>query len=171
MITPAQAADQLRKMANPRPLHREVANAFRRGARRIEKRAEDRFTTRGVGRRLFGRKKAGARKLFSVSRVKTQGGVLSAEITVKGLAAIQETGGVTRPHLIKPGKFLLKGVPVLVFRTPRGLVITSKPVRHPGAMHPAIPSLAPEFEAGIPDVTREVEAAVEKHVLASLAGS
>jgi len=166
-ITPQQAQQQLVRIGDPRAIQRAVRNALRRGANAIRKDAIARFRSQGVGRRIFGSRKfrqKHTKGLIGVSRARDRGDQVELEIYAKGMAAIQEEGGTTAAHTIKPGAFKLKGVPVLVFRVPSGLVITSKAVQHPGATHPRMPHLKPAIEKGIPDVSREIVAVMDAHV-------
>lgn len=164
-ITPKQAQVQLQRIADPRALRRVVTNAFRRSANGIRKDAIARLRGRGIGRRLFGSKKFKQKDaLIKVGRARAKGDDVALEISARGIAAIQETGGRFAPHDIKPGGFQINGVPVLVFRVPGRLVVTPNLVKHPGATHPRMPALEPAIEKGKPAVTREILAAVDGHI-------
>jgi hypothetical protein len=156
-ITPQQAAAQLRQIGNPRLLDRAVSNAFRKGGRRIRTDAIRRARGRGILRTLFARKPAGLSKLVTLGRVRRAGGVLQMDLTAKGLAGIQEAGGMIRPHVIKP-----KLATVLKLKVPTGLGFVTGPVRHPGARHPRIPFVEPALQAGMHGVTEEIRRAVDQ---------
>jgi hypothetical protein len=78
----------------------------------VRKEAVHRFTQRGVGRGLFGRKDTGAYKLIN-ARSEIKGDLVRLEVELKGFAALQEKGGHTNPprrggriFAKKPGHFL-----------------------------------------------------------------
>jgi hypothetical protein len=160
-ITPEQARQQLVRMGDPRAIKRVLTNALRRTATGIRKGSMTRFRSRGVGRRIFGTKKfrmKHSKGLLSVSRARDRGTHVELDVTAKGFAAIQESGGRTAPHVIKA-----KNAPLLVFRVPGGLV-KAKEVQHPGATHPRMPHLGPAVREGTTVGTREIEAAMEGHI-------
>lgn len=158
-ITPKQAQQQLVRMGDPKAIRRALTNAFRRGGNKVRVDAIRRFRSRGVGRRIFGGRKFKQKDaLISLGRVRGRGESVEMDLTAKGFAAIQEQGGTTKPHVIKP-----KNAPLLVFRVPGGFVMT-KLVNHPGARHPRMPSVEPALEKGAPGITEEIRAAVSGHI-------
>jgi hypothetical protein len=164
-ITPKQAQQQLIRMGDPRAIRRALTNAFRRGGGRVRADAIRSFRSRGIGRRIFGGKKFKQKDaMISLGRVRGHGDSVQMDITARGFAAIQEIGGTTRPHVIAPKNFAPRGVPLLVFRVPGALVITSKPVHHPGSRMPRIPSLAPALERGAPMIGDEIRRALDTHI-------
>ncbi len=87
---------------------------------------------RGVMRRVFGKKASGARKLISKRKLRTVGDGIEQPIKIVGLAAIQEQGGRTAPHRIRPSRgnlLVIGGKPIFA---PDG-------VQHQGANMPAFP--------------------------------
>lgn len=166
-ITHDQARAQLVRMGDPRAIKRALTNALRRSATKIRTESIRRFRSQGIGRRIFGTRKfrkKDSKGLIGVSRARDRGEHVELDIYAKGMAGIQESGGRTAAHTIKPGAFRLNGVPVLVFRVPGALVITANPVQHPGATHPRMPHLEPALARGSADATREIQQAMEGHL-------
>lgn len=159
-ITPEQARRQLVRVGDPRAIKRLLSDELRRGAREIRKRGLAGFRSRGVGRRVFGAGEIGRQhaKGLGVSRVRDRGDHVELDVYAKGLAAIQEEGGRMAPHVIEA-----KNAPNLVFRVPGGLVVTKR-VQHRGATHPRMPSVGPAVEKVTPEITREIERAMEGHL-------
>lgn len=142
--------DELRRklglMGAQKDLDRVIGNAFRKIGRRIQAQARKEARTKGVMRTVFGKSPSGSQKLFTVSRLLRQGGELTATLKVKGLAAIQETGGRTLPHRIL---------------RPWG---RDKPIMHPGAQHPRMPSFEPIFHRQQATAFSDVADAVAGHL-------
>jgi hypothetical protein len=86
----------------PRAMKRAASNALRRTGTAVQKSAIDLFRQRGIGRKIFGQKAAGARKIITRSKLRVRNGVLEQVIKMKGLAAIQERGGLIKEHIIRP---------------------------------------------------------------------
>lgn len=117
----------------PRELRAGAARALRRTGTAVQSSAIDLFRSRGVGRRIFGAKPAGVRKLITRSRLRTRHGVLEQPITMKGLAAIQEKGGSIGAHEIRA-----KNKKSLAFQWTGGSFF-ARSVWHDATRYPAIP--------------------------------
>ena len=116
------------------------------------------FIRRGVGRRIFGQKTRGALALIKVVPAKMRGGTYVGTLQARGLAAIQDAGGRTAPHLIKP-----KNKKFLVYRTKAGVLhVTDKPVMHPGAQHPAMPFLNEAIAKAAPRIQVLIDREIQK---------
>lgn len=162
-LTPSQATAQLARLADQRALAELRAKALKDLVVAIAKRSKESARQRGVIRRLFARRASGLDVLFRVSGATERKRLLRKSVTevsleIRGLAAIQETGGTTRPHVIKP-----KNAPKLVFRAAGRLVVTDK-VDHPGATHPRIPSAADAFEQAERDGAAAIQDAMDAHI-------
>ena len=138
--------------------------------RALEKRANDArketvrgFVSRGLGRRIFGGgRDSGAWKIVTVSKPVVQGNDAGLKITLRGFAALQETGGRIRAHVIKP-----KRAKVLAFGVAGGFgfggdMVFAKVVHHPGANVRKYESLRPAAEkvlaGAIEDIRRDMAA-------------
>lgn len=110
-----------------------VKRALRRMGTRVQRAMVERFRQRGIGRQLFGRKASGARKMIKRSRLRETALDLVQPVEISGLAALQERGGTTAGHTIRPRR-----APLLVFRV-SGRPIFATKVDHPGSHMPAIP--------------------------------
>ena len=141
----------LRKYAG-QAMQRTIRNAFRRGANRIGADAKKRFRGRGVGR-IWAKRVKGLP--ISVGRARITEGSAEIDITAKGLAALQETGGRTKPHAIKP-----RSVKALAFSA-GGKHVFARSVRHPGSQIARIPSVDQALDAGAGKVMDEIERAVD----------
>jgi hypothetical protein len=78
-------------------------------------------------------------------------------LRVRGLAALQETGGRTAPHKIKA-----KNAKALVFLTRSGKFFKGAAVQHPGSNIPAIPFLRQTGQATVPELVRDMDAEIQK---------
>lgn len=154
-FTPAGFADAIRAFG--KDIDRPIINAIRRGLTYARTLAVDGYRQRGVMRRVFGVKPSGARALIKRTRVVKRGDVYTGGLTAKGLAEIQETGGRTKPHTIAP-----KNAKRLAFQTPAGLVVIAGSVQHPGATHPAMPSLRAAIEKAAPRMAEELDKGIQK---------
>jgi hypothetical protein len=137
--------------------------------RALEKRANEArketvrgFVSRGVGKGIFGRNDKGAWKLITVAPPKIQGDTASVKITLKGFAALQEAGGRTRPHIIRPKRAKLLAFGVAGGFGFGGDMVFTKLVHHPGATVPKHESLRPAVEkvlvAALGDIQRDIAA-------------
>lgn len=162
-MTHAEAVAQLRALTGPELL-RAQGNGLRRLARAIRTDTKKRLQQRGVGRTVWGRgfaRKGGGMTVVKVGRVKKsgsgEGADLSIAVSVAGLAAIQEEGGRTKPHEIKP-----KSAKVLAWSVPsQGF---ARKVNHPGAQMPKIPALGPAVEALAPKGDQYIAESVDKMI-------
>ena len=84
-------------------------------------------TKSGLGRRIWGKKASGINSIVTLVKARSAGGLVETGIKLKGMAAMIESGGQTKPHVIK-------GKPYLAFpgKGGDGFTIT-KQVNHPGA--------------------------------------
>jgi len=116
------------------------------------------FTRRGVGRAVFAKNTRGALGLIKVIPAKLRGNSYVGTLQARGLAAIQDQGGRTSPHTIKP-----KRAKFLVYRTNAGVLhITDKPVLHPGAQHPTMPFMQAATSNAAPRVAQLIDRAIQK---------
>lgn len=164
-------ADKIERWAQVKPRHIQAGmiRALRRTGTAVQAAAVELFRRQGVGRSVFGKKAVGARKIIRRSKLRIYSdGSLGLPIKAYGLAEIQETGGRTKPHVIKP-----KLKKILKFGIAGGFgfggdAVFAKEVQHPGATHPAMPFLerAARQESGRFRVAMETElaAAMAKRV-------
>jgi len=93
----------------PEIIEAETKNAIRRGQNAVRKAIGEEFRKRGIGRAIF-EKKLNEKSLKTIirrDRVKKTGGLYSADVVVKGVAALVARGERSRPHRIgRPGKVL-----------------------------------------------------------------
>lgn len=150
---------RLGRMGNEKQIARVATNAIRRGARRIAAATRKEMKGRGVVQRVFRGDADGLGKLVHAHRPEVVGGIIQCKITVKGLAAIQETGGRTAAHSIGP-----KTAGKLAFVTHGRLVVTPNPVMHPGATHPKMPVFGAQFQAGQASTLEDVRASFEAFI-------
>jgi hypothetical protein len=151
---------RLGAVGNEKGIARVATNALRRGARRIVSATVKEEKNRGVLKTIFAKDTSGLRKLVKAGRVELVGGQLECKITLKGLAAIQESGGRTAPHVIEP-----KTTGKMAFTTHGQFIVTGKRVNHPGAQHPAIPIFANKFREGQPATIEDLRASFEDYIL------
>jgi hypothetical protein len=151
---PRDLAKVLRRMAG-RELMRAQENGMKRGLRRARKIALGELPRRGVLRRIFQKKPKGLGVLITLHRVRFHGTSVIGALQLKGLAAIQEVGGRTKPHVIKPS---LKKA--LRFEGSSGTHFQRVGVRHPGSKMPAIPVLPGVMAEAAPVIMKEIERGV-----------
>lgn len=117
--------------------------------------------SRGVGRALWAKKSTSLRPIVKRMRVQKVGDGFTSGIVLSGLAALQEDGGRTKAHIIKPWR-----ASRLAFVGPKGHLISPVSVKHPGSRIPAMPSAAPAVPAVEADLAvqldKEYQKAVEK---------
>jgi len=120
------------------------------------------FVSAGIGKGIFGHNDKGAWKIITVSKPVIQGDSVALKITLKGLAALQETGGRIKAHVIKP-----KRAKMLAFGVAGGFgfggdMVFAKIVHHPGATVPKHESLraaaAKILPSAIVDIQRDLAA-------------
>ena len=129
------------------------ANDARREAVRV-------FTSASIGKGIFGRNDRGAWKIITLGRIQQQGDTISMALKAAGLAALQETGGRIKPHVIKP-----KRAKVLAFASPGGFgfggeMAFAPIVHHPGATVPRHVALVPAAEKIPAQVVEDVRKAL-----------
>lgn len=155
VFTPEGFADALHQFG--KELDKPVVNAVRRGLHRARVRAGELFRLHGIGKTVFGAKrgKTTVRAYFKRSGVRHTGDVYVGGLWAKGLPALQETGGRTQPHEIKPtsGK-------ALAFATPAGLQF-AKSVQHPGGNLPAYPVLKESVTAEAPSIAADLDVQIK----------
>jgi hypothetical protein len=118
------------------------------------------FVSRGIGKGIFGRNDSGAWKIITLSPIKVSGGSVSVTLAAGGLAGMQETGGHTRPHEIRP-----KRAKMLVFAVAGGFgfggdMAFAKVVHHPGGVVHKHPALVPAAEKIMPLALEDIRKAV-----------
>lgn len=174
VMTPEQAIVDMSRIQG-RVLDSVMKATLRRGARRIVTQTIGDIAKKGIGRRLFGKKRTGLRKIVTVSRVRQEGpGAFSVEMKARGLAGMMEKGGRTQGHRIKASKVGPKGRKVLSFRASGGTGAATGEVMHPGGPINRTPSLVPNADRNIDPIERELTAVVDaalglRAVLAGLA--
>lgn len=143
------------------PLVPAVRAVFQSLFRAFLQRARDRARRNASGAVLA--RRSGALAGSIQDRVEVQGltlvGSLSSDVPY---AAIQELGGVTPPHLIRPVR-----ARVLRFEV-GGETVFTRLVRHPGSRIPARPYLAPALRDEQPRLESDLDEGVRR-LLASLA--
>lgn len=133
-----------------------VKRALRRLGTKVQRSMVEEFRRRGVGRQLFGRKAAGARKIIRRSRLRETVLDIIQPIKISGLAALQQEGGHTRGHTIVP-----KTRPLLAFRVQGRPIFTTK-VNHPGSNMPAIPFADAAASKHRSDFSAEIAKEIER---------
>jgi hypothetical protein len=107
-----------------------------------------------VARRVFGKKRSGIRVLIKRLPVKVVGNHIFGGLRLRGLIALQEEGGSTRPHVIRP-----KLKRALMFQGARGTVFTRLPIHHPGGRLPRLPIVTQRMERSEPLFRGEIDVA------------
>lgn len=159
-MTPEQARADLARLQG-KGLDNVMANTIRRGARRMKKRAIADIGSRGIGRRIWGKKPKGLEKILSIGRVQREGPAsISITLTAKGIPALIEEGGKTAPHKIKAFRRGPKGRRLLSFRKAGGEGAVAE-VQHPGSAVAKDPWIGPAGDAESPQTERELLAAVD----------
>lgn len=133
-----------------------ILRGLKRGVGRARKPALERLRASGVGRALTTRKKGlpgTPRLIVSVSRAK-QTGPESFEVALqaKGMAALIDQGGRTKPHAIEA-----KSDQLLSFQARDGRSVHVRRVSHPGSNVPRVSSLEPALRGAEPGVAREIQ--------------
>jgi hypothetical protein len=177
-----EAARRLRRMAGES--ERQIVRGIRRGQTRFRTAIIEKFRATGVGRTIFGelnpelmkRKNwktianAGARAFVKRERVRKIGSVYSAGMVLRGLAALTEAGGKTRPHKIHAlgaverkslaeGRTPAMGMRYLQFQV-RGKWRRPLSVNHPGSRMPKQPFAAAAARTAEPAFAVEMKKAL-----------
>lgn len=150
-MTPTEARINVLKLAAELP--REYENAMKRVLRRARTVAAGKIRSRGIGRALWGKGRSTATLSLKVERVKRSGTTLSGGLEAKGVAAMIDQGGMTKPHVIKP-----KNGTVLALKLPGGRAF-ARAVRHPGSRIPAQPFMKTAQAAVESDLPKELDVA------------
>jgi hypothetical protein len=182
-LTFEQAAEQLGKMADRVETH--MARGMSFGLERFVREAAVVETVKhGVGRRLWGNRRAGAFAMFKREPIRLDGGRVRTVVLVKGLPGLAETGGVTQDHLIqarganlagqaarafKKGK-LEKGVALasrgaragqLLGLTVRGRRLAAPWIQHPGSRIAKNPVVAAALDKNGAKVAAEIAKSID----------
>lgn len=129
-----------------------LSAAFQRELRKTRRIALASFRRTALGRRL---PKAASAGMMGLSRVRREEGGFSATLSAKGLAGLTETGGRTRPHVIRPRK-----AGVLVASAGMGGRFYARIVHHPGGPVAVRPSLQPAAEGLTGRIAAEMREAI-----------
>ena len=151
-------ADALRRYA-----HQEqetgIATGLRGGGLGLAARyATDDFTRRGVGRSLARRPGGISGSIVPGQIQKNVSGVI-ASLRARGLAGLQETGGRTKDHIIRPKKSRLLAFEV----RGKGLVFVRE-VRHPGARLARRPVLRGALERALPRIRADIDRGLQQTI-------
>lgn len=122
----------------------------------VRKRAERAIEGTPLGRALWGaRAKPDAPGLF-LNITETKTGATKIGLVLRGLAAMQETGGKTKPHTIRPrrGDFLVFDV--------GGATVFAREVEHPGSEIAKRPVASSTFDKALPGIELAVANGVER---------
>lgn len=157
VFTPYSFAAALRAVGPD--INRRIGNVLGAGLSRAEKYAVEDFTSRGIGRGIFGRKPDGVlrQRAISRTRVTIQGNRFIGGLKAQGLAALQEGGGRTKPHRIPR-----RGTTLMAF-TSGGEQRFAMSVNHPGGAVPRYPFLQKAMERA------EIAQAIDREVTQYLA--
>lgn len=143
VYTPLAFAAALRAVGGD--INRRIGNVIGAGLSRAVKYAVDDFTSKGVGRAIYGAKPGGViqQKAITRTRVTISGGRVVGGLKAQGFAALQEGGGRTKPHVIEP-----KNRKMLVFQAGRGsgFFVFASRVQHPGGPVKRYPFLQAAIE-------------------------
>lgn len=141
-----------------------VLRAAKRSAKIPRAIAIAKFKKSGIGHGLFGK---GARNaawnagvLFK-TKVVQQGSLVVMALELKGFAALQEMGGRTKAHEIRP-----KRGKALKLQIPSTGVIVRRVVHHPGSRITRIPFAVDSIIAAAP----RIQAAIDREVCAFTSG-
>jgi len=153
--TPAEAAALLVSFtSNGSPTA--IMNGMRNWVRQVQRETVTAIRSKGVGRALWGVKGKGARLMVKTVRVKRAGDTYRSGVDLQGLAALMETGGKTKKHVIT-GNLSFPGTNKYA-----GNIVVTKRVNHPGSKIPATPSLGPTYRRLEPKLRDYVDAALVK---------
>lgn len=157
-MTPEEAKADIARLKG-KTLDKVLTNALRRTARRVKADAIKDIGSRGIGRRIWGKKPSGLKKLLKVERVRFDGAKLTVDLVSKGIPAMIESGGRTAAHDIKAQRRGPKGKRLLSFRAAGGAGAVPE-VRHPGSNIPQRPWISPAITKNEAQGAREIEAAL-----------
>jgi hypothetical protein len=183
VFTPTDFADRLRLFGST--LDKPISRGIRAGLSYARNVAIKRFSERGLGRTIFGLDRSGVRPLVKIMPVRRRGDSWTGGLQVKGLMALQEVGGSTKPHIIRPSK-----AKVLRFEAGRaggnfigpmqpgpqrlsegassfigpGRPIFAKEVRHPGGKLPAFPVIGDAMATAATFTQKRIDLEVDRHL-------
>jgi len=152
---------------------RAITLGARSGLRLAHRDAMKRFTSHGIGRAIWGRdvtSSGGARKgsnlptFIKLEKTRWTARGLEGALKAKGLPALVERGGRTRPHTItsKSDGVIKFSLPSL----PGGFGFAPK-VKHPGAVVPSRPFMRPALEGHVGLIARKIDERLAASVKAS----
>jgi hypothetical protein len=170
---PAKWAAAVRRAAQ-RDIDKPFLKAIRKGLKPGREFALGQMRATRLGQALFGARKKPAsgvvrQNLIGSSARRRSLTVFEGTLRAKGLAALIETGGKTKPHRIKAwrGRFLVfqaTGRTGFLGLRRRTGIIAVPAVNHPGARVPREPFLRRSMERAAPAMTLELEKAFVEHV-------
>lgn len=124
----------------------QIRNVMSAGLSRAVKYAVEDFTSRGVGKGIFGTSPSGvvSQRMITRTPVSIKGNRFVGGLKAQGFAALQEGGGRTKPHRIpKGGEAMQSFQGTNVFS---GKQVFTKVVNHPGSAVPRYPFLQKAME-------------------------
>ncbi len=131
-----------------------LRDAFREEMKKARKDIVEGYKKTAIGSRIF-KARGGPRLLVKTLRSRVQGsGAYEGGISVRGMAALIEEGGKTKPHPIRPKKRTL-----LKFDVGAGTAFARR-VEHPGSRVPKFPVALNRFRALASTVPQSVERAL-----------
>jgi hypothetical protein len=118
--------------------------------------AMQKFRKDGIGRAIFGRGfgRQGTRGLMR-TKVVQQGSLVVMALELRGFAALQETGGRTNAHIIRP-----KHGKALKLKVPSVGIVVRREVHHPGSRIKRIPFAVEAMVAAAP----RIQAALDREI-------
>lgn len=141
-------------------LMQQVAISLTRAVARAKAAGLLEFVSHGVGRRIFGNAgPSGPTKLVAIDDPIVTADGVRLTVTMKGLVALRERGGHTKPSrrgLVVPKR---SGVKALHFAMPNGLGFAMY-AHHKGAAVPAHPALIPAMEKVPGEVMADLRATI-----------
>jgi hypothetical protein len=170
MSTYATAADAARALERFVAAFRaQEAVTIRRSLGATRARGVSAFRSRGIGRRMFAKNPGAAGRYIKTQPLREAAGSITGGLLVVGMAALQEEGGTTKRHIIRP-----KGRRYLVFqarqadaRNRDGLTF-ARQVQHPGSHLRKLPLITQAFMASEPmlaaDMDRTMQATADRVV-------
>jgi hypothetical protein len=156
---PGRWAAAVRRL-EAREAARPFLNAIRRGLKVARETAAADVIRHGIVRGIFRGPKGprAVRKLLGTS-ARRRGQVFEGALKAKGLLGLQELGGRTRPHEIKPrsGGFL-------VFKGRSGERVFARAVHHPGGRVPRHPFMRRSVQSAEAAISAEIKRAWQEAI-------
>jgi len=136
-------------------------NAFRRGLTFARGLLVNLYTTHGIGRSIFGKKKGGMRLLIKRVKVQDDGNRIKGGLEVRGIAALIELGGKTKAHEIRPKARWLAFAPTggrigSIFGQEARELVFAKLVKHPGSRIPKTPQAERALRESVPRINIQI---------------